>query len=391
MRILLLTTSFPLTPESSSGIFVERLVRRLVRHCQVCVLAPADDASASQVADRPYTLATFRYAPVRWQLLAHHGGGIPAALAARPWLWLLVPAFLVSMTLACLWRARRADVIFANWSVCGVVAGVVGQILDRPVITTLRGEDANRCDTSRIHRYLIGACLRLSGKVVTVSDDIARRIKTLFPAMAHKVVTIPNGVDVVADRCDSQARRECETVRVLMVGSLIPRKSVPTALHALASLPAGYSLTVLGDGPERSGLERLAAGLGLDRRVEFPGHVPPERVADWLADADVFVITSSAEGRPNAVLEAMASGLPVIGSDIPGMRELIEHEVSGELFPVDDSEALAAALRAMADPGYRSRLGANATRAIRERGLSWENTAASYMREFEQLLAGRVS
>lgn len=386
MRILLLTTSFPLWPGSSSGVFVERLAQRLGQHCHLQVLSPAAQESLILADDKAYRLSTFSYAPPKWRILAHAGGGIPAALSAHPWVWLLVPLFIVSMAIACFWQARRADLIFANWSICGVVAGVVGHVWGVPVVTTLRGGDANRVDSSFAHRLLIRLCLRLGARVIAVSDDIAQRMKNLFPTMAGKIVMIPNGVDPVPACIESGVDVESGVVRLLIVGSLVAGKSVQTALEALAHLPAGFSLTVVGDGPERDALSTLAAKLGIGERVRFVGRVPPEQVPQWLTKSDVLVMASRSEGRPNAVLEAMAAGLPVVGTDIPGIRELVTPDANGMLFPLGDSEALVACLLPLQDEILRRRLGEASRRSIAERGLTWENTADRYMRVFEQLV-----
>lgn len=388
MNILLLTTSFPLRRGAASGVFVERLAQRLGEQGHIHVLAPAAQEPALLAEDRMYELSTFFYAPAKWRTLAQGGGGIPAALSAKPWLWLLVPFFIAAMLIACFRHARRADLIFANWSICGVVAGIVGRLWGRPVVTTLRGEDANRVDSSLIQRILIGLCLRLGGRVVAVSDDIAYRMKEMFPAMAEKVVMIPNGVDPVLSHEISSGNADNGIVRLIMVGSLIPRKSVQTALQALARLPEEFMLTIIGDGPERLELTALAETLGTGERVRFVGHVQPEQIPDWLVKADILVMASRSEGRPNAVLEAMAAGLPVVGSDLPGIRELVTPEVNGKIFSVGDSGELAACLLSLQDRRLRLCLGDAARRSIVERGLTWENTAALYRRQFEQLLAG---
>ena len=387
MHILLLTTSFPLTPNASSGVFVERLAQHLGTQCHLHVLAPASCEASQSLKNKMYQLSTFSYAPAKWQLLAHNNGGIPAALSANPWLWLLVPFFISSMILNCFWKARRAELIFANWSICGVVAGIIGLMLRRPVLTTLRGEDANRIESSLVHRFLVGFCLRLGGGLVTVSDDIANRVKILFPTMSAKVVMIPNGVNLLPVRNNYDARTENNKICLLMVGSLIPRKSVQIALHALASLPEEFLLTVVGDGSERESLISLASTLGLEKRVHFVGHIPPEQVSNWLAKADILVMTSRSEGRPNAVLEAMAASLPVVASDIPGHRELITSEINGKLFPVGNSDALVHCLLPLKDPVLRQQFGEASRHSIFERDLSWESTAERYLQQFNQLLA----
>lgn len=385
MRILLLTTSFPLTPTSSSGIFVERLAQTLGELCQLHVLAPGASHPVHLSDNRKYQLSTFKYAPSKWQLLAHGGGGIPAALSSKPWLWLLLPIFMTSMLLSCFNKARRADLIFANWSICGVVAGLVGFIWRKPVVTTLRGSDANYIETSLQHRILVKTCLFLSDRVVTVSKDIANRVSHKYPAQSHKIIMIPNGVELITSNRKDNDDVDRDSVELIMIGSLIPGKSVQTALHALHNLPKEFLLTIVGDGPESASLKSLATMLGLDERVSFAGHVAPDQVPNWLRKADIFVMTSLREGRPNVILEAMAAGLPIVASDIPGVSELITPEINGKLFPVNDSNALADCLLHIRDQNLIQRFGEASRQSIIDRGLTWKNTATLYMKQFDKL------
>ena len=385
MRILLLTTSFPLRAGASSGVFVGRLAEHLGKSCKLSVLAPADQELVDIPIGKSYTVSTFRYAPAKWRVLAQGGGGIPAALSANPVLWLLVPVFVFSMAFFCFKRSRHADLIFANWSICGFVAGFVGLVRGLPVVTTLRGEDANRIESSVVHWVLILSCLRLGQRVIAVSDDIANRVKKMFPTMADKVVMIPNGVDTMPGRGKTDVAKVQNAVFLVMVGSLIPRKSVPTVLHAVANLPDKFSLTIIGDGPEKEVLVRLAEQLKIDHRVNFLGHLPPEQVSTWLTKADVFITASRNEGRPNAVLEAMAAGLPIICSDIPGHRELVSAEVNGKFFPVDNVDVLVERILSFQDQALRQAFGGAAHDEIINRGLTWDNSAHKYMKQFEQL------
>lgn len=387
MKILILTTSFPVSPGSSSGIFVERLARHLARHPdtqnEVVVLAPMSKVPA-QNNEQSCELITFRYAPVKMQFLAHGGGGIPAALAKYPYAVLLVPVFILSMLMHCLWYGRKVDVIFANWSVCGLVAGIAGKIIRKPVVTTIRGEDANRIEFSKIYRLILWLCLRLSKKVVTVSDDMAAGLVRRFAVMKQKIMTIPNGVEIVSSIHRERPKNGSKEIRLIMVGSLIPRKDVATALKALHLLPSEFVLTIIGHGAEFEQLCSLTRELKLQERVVFKGHVKPEEIVNHLLESDLFILTSKSEGRPNALLEAAACGLPAVGSDIPGVREIIVPDVSGVLFPVGDYRTLAQNIRPFADRSLRDQFGQEGQRLIKERGLTWDNTAGLYLEEFRK-------
>jgi hypothetical protein len=127
MRLLVLTTSFPSTAYPHSGIFVRRMLERLPEHIQVIVLTPGLNRPGEfRGQGNRMRVRGFRYAPGAWQTLAHGEGGIPVALRREPWQWALVPVFCLAMLAQTLRFGRRADLIHAHWSVCGLIAGIVG-------------------------------------------------------------------------------------------------------------------------------------------------------------------------------------------------------------------------------------------------------------------------
>lgn len=387
LRILLLSTSFPLAPGEESGVFVERLARALAARHDVRVLTP--DAAVAPAAgdERPYALHRVRYAPRRWQVLAHGPGGIPGAVAAHPAARLLVPAMLAAMTWSCWRRAPHCDLVFANWSVNGLVAGIAGRLRGKPVVTALRGEDANRALTSPAYRWLLGACLRLSRRVVAVSRPIADQLAGLRPGGAP-IAAIANGVDPAFLAID-RAPRDSADLRLVAVGSLVQRKAVDLLLRALAGCPGGVTATIVGAGPEHARLVALASELGVAARVCFAGSVAPAAIPALLGEHDALVLTSRREGRPNAVVEGLAAALPVVASDIPGVRELVSDGENGLLFAPGDAAALTTCLLRLRDATLRRRLGEAARERVIAEGLTWEATARGYERVFADALAER--
>jgi glycosyltransferase involved in cell wall biosynthesis len=137
-------------------------------------------------------------------------------------------------------------------------------------------------------------------------------------------------------------------------------------------------LRIVGDGPERDRLYATADDLRIRDCVEFVGPLPPEDIAGQLQWADIFAFSSAAEGRPNAILEAMAAGLPIIATDIPGVRELIAPD-AGLLFPVGDAAALADGIRHLsAHPAEARALGQAARARIEASNLTWAACAGRY-------------
>jgi glycosyltransferase involved in cell wall biosynthesis len=168
----------------------------------------------------------------------------------------------------------------------------------------------------------------------------------------------------------SPARPEGATSTVLAVGRLDARKGHAFLVEALARLAekgTDARVVIVGEGPERPALERLARDLGVGDRLSLPGAVGQDEITSWFADADIFCLPSLAEGVPIVLMEAMACGLPVVAPRIMGIPELVEDGRSGSLVTAGRADELATALaRQLADPEARRRMGA----AGRERVLA---------------------
>jgi sugar transferase (PEP-CTERM/EpsH1 system associated) len=175
------------------------------------------------------------------------------------------------------------------------------------------------------------------------------------------------------------------------VGRLVAVKDYPTLLRAFARLrslhaqPDGLRLIVVGDGPEREALLQLARELGIERQFWLPGD--RQDIADWLRAFDLFVLPSIGEGISNTILEAMASGLPVVASRVGGNPELVREGENGQLFPVGDADALANALQTYSqDDGLRVQAGIRARQRV-ESDFVIDRMAASYAEVYDGLLA----
>lgn len=394
LRVAVLTTSFPLTPTAASGAFVLRLVQNLPSSVAAMVITPSGVERERLPADANYQMRCFRYAPRAWQQLAHQPGGIPAALKQRRSAYLLLPLLLGAMFWACLRAAREVDLIHANWSVNGIIAGIVGRLARKPVITTLRGQDVNRSASSWTYRLILGGCLRLSHQVVTVSDSIRDMAAQKFPSQKDKLILISNGVDQhfldIGARCQ---RTSSQALRLITIASLIPSKGINQIIQAASLLKdkINFNLTIVGSGPEKEKLRKLTTSLGLGEKVYFTDQVAPDKIPEYLAKADVLVLASYSEGRPNVLLEAMAANVPIVATNIPGVSEMVQHGKTGLLFPPEAVEILADQLRRLAqDHHLRRQLAHNARKFIFEQGLLWTQTGFRYAEIYQQSLLAPI-
>ncbi|GAB4108191.1 MAG: glycosyltransferase [Phycisphaeraceae bacterium] len=182
-------------------------------------------------------------------------------------------------------------------------------------------------------------------------------------------------------------------LRLLTVGRLASVKGIPILLQAVKSLVNDHpdlSLTIVGDGPERPAFERMADELGISTHVRFTGYQNQQQVREHLQQHDIFVLPSFAEGVPVVLMEAMASGLPVVTTRIAGIPELVEDGVHGRLVPPGDPASLTDAIRDLIhDPAKRQQYGqAGRHKVAREYNIQKES--AWLRRVMTSALQGRI-
>ena len=212
-----------------------------------------------------------------------------------------------------------------------------------------------------LDRHLAGRTTRLVGNSQSVADFYRD-----LGAPAEKLAVVRNGIDVpeISANARHDLRRELgipeESHVVGFVGRLARQKRVKDLIWAfelIRVLQREVVFVIVGDGPERSGLERFSDNLGIGPRVRFLGH--RDDAQRLLPALDLFWLASDFEGLSNSIMEAMAAGLPVVASDIPPNRELVVHGQTGYLAPVGDRVAFAQlAKRLLVDPALAGQFGA---------------------------------
>ena len=240
----------------------------------------------------------------------------------------------------------------------------------------------------------------LVGKYITVSQDLRRWLMETVGVPARKVVQIYNGVDQERFRPAEEKPlglappgflRE-ESLVIGTVGRLAAVKDQATLVRGFAGLleqvPEGMAdrlrLVLVGDGPCRGELEGLVDELGIRGQTWFAGD--REDIPDLLRLLDLFVLPSLGEGISNTILEAMATGLPVVATRVGGNPELVDHGDNGLLVPSADPGAMAGALADLvADPDRLQAMGAAGLERVRSR-FNWDRTVEEYLAVYDELL-----
>lgn len=283
----------------------------------------------------------------------------------------------------------RPTVIHArNWSAWPDVALARLLVSPRvPLIFSFHGvSEASPMPLRR--RLAFRALTPITTYIFTVSEATKQFLVGHVGLPARRVDVIPNGIDAAKFR---PARRRAESIPRIIgtVGNLTPVKNQAMLIRACAELTAGgtdLEVRIAGVGPEKTHLLELAGGLNISDRVGLIGHVAD--IPAFLHELDAFVLCSDSEAHPNALLEAMACGLPCVGTRVGGVPEVLDDGRAGLLIEAGDQGALAGALaELLADPARRIALGqAGRDRVCRRYSLDQmtEAYAAVYMRRMRR-------
>jgi glycosyltransferase involved in cell wall biosynthesis len=208
---------------------------------------------------------------------------------------------------------------------------------------------------------------------------------------------VTKGVDAVMfspDGRNHRARLGLTAKRVVItVSRLVPIKNVRLLIQAFAHVrrtSANAHLIVVGEGPQRALLADDVDALGLGDAVTFAGYVAQAETPEWYRSADVFALTSDFDNSPNVVLEAMATGLPIVATDVGGLRDFITPGRNGELVPKGDAAAMAAALTELLSPLPHVRTMASVNRADALGQYSWSASARQLRDVYQRVLSPGV-
>jgi glycosyltransferase involved in cell wall biosynthesis len=361
-RVLVLTGIFPNRQSPTWGIHVFQNVRALAAHADVRVVATMPWVPRG-IARGRYKAYVDVPARDRWD-------GIDVVYPR----FLVVPKvarflhgweYFYSIRAAVAREVRdfRPEVILAYFAYpYGFAAVRFGRMFRLPVVVSCRGSDINHMVAPRLQGRLIISALRACGRVFVMSTEMRERVLS-WGLDAARVEVVSNGVDTARfhplDRAPARAALGIDKdARVLVcVSRLSQEKGIDVLIEAMAKLKDNsVRLCVIGDGVERASLAARIHAAGLDGRVFLAGTRPHEEIPRWLAAADVAVLPSRSEGMPNAVLEALACGRPVVATAVGGTQELIDNPSLGILVPPGDSGALANALRVALNDSWNEKV-----------------------------------
>ena len=389
VQLLTFSTLFPHDGRPNHGIFVENRLKHLLAtgRAKSTVVAPVPwfPSHSPRFGDWAKNAKAGRTEERNGLAIHHPRYLLPPRIGMQ-----VAPAALFAAAALELRRLHAAgvrfDLIDAHYIYPdGVAAVALGRAFRKPVVLTARGSDITHYPEFAGPRRMIQWAMRQAAALISVSSGL-RAAMIALGAPADKVKVLRNGVDLSLFRPVSSALRDEWGVNgpvLLSVGHLIERKGHHHAIEAVSRLP-GWTLAIVGEGPECGRLRVLAQSLGIEDRVLFCGAHPHTALPAFYSAADVLILASSREGWANVLLEAMACGTPVVASNIPGNPEVVAADAAGLVVRENTADCFVEAIRGL----YARRLCREKTRAYAE-AFSWHATSAGQIRLFQKVLAAR--
>lgn len=399
IRVLILSHLYPRKTDPILGNFVHLQVKHLLKEgCQVRVISPVP------------------YAPrILWTNPRRRAYGQTPVFDSIEGVSVHYPRFIrapgswfhgISCYTSSLSIRKRAEAIVKEFQPHILHAydatpdGYVGLLLRRrynlPLACSLLGADVNVYPSYKpLTRKLTQKVISEADQLIAVSQALKKSAEVLAQPK-REIRVIYMGCDTEAFRPDAAARERTRELLgippqeriILFVGRLVEAKGIFELIEAFSQLQSRYPkvhLVLVGDGQDRQRLEDQARQKKLDDVIHFVGARPHSEMPSWLNAADLLVLPSHNEGLPNAIVEAMACGIPVVATKVGGIPEVVEDKKSGLLIEKKIDSLITAIDSLLKDPEKRKQMGAYG-RSIIEQNFSWQQSARALRELYDEIL-----
>ena len=402
MKVCILTSSFPRFAGDSAGIFLYHLANNLIKKgVEIEIICPhengcrfIEDWEGIKINRFPY------FYPFRNQSIAY-GSGMLQNIKQNTLAKIQLPFYIIAEFLYSLWiiKKTKADVIHAHWSLPQGLIGIICKgICNAPCVTTIHGSDV----------YGLGhPLLKAVNAKVIIHSDACTANSNATAGMARKISAkkdikiVPMGVNPDFFKkfsCNKDAlekRIKIDGKIILFVGRLIDLKGIDYLIEAAPKVIERFPkarILLVGSGPRKDCLVKLTRDLNLENNVVFIEQVPQDELLKYYYLADIFVLPSivneegETEGLGVVLLEAMACGVPVVGSGVGGIPDIIKDYETGLIAGQKDPDSLAEKIiKLLSNDRLREKLIKNGQKLIEEK-YSWEIIADKFLNIYRNVV-----
>jgi len=276
-------------------------------------------------------------------------------------------------------RKIKPDIVHAQSMLPGLCALIAKKVLSKPYLLS---ELAMVYFPSLLQNQILRLALRNADAVIALTEDMKNEIRKIC---RRDIYVLPNGIDLerfeglLKDEMRAKLQVKTDERLVIFVGRFRPEKGVEyliKAMEIISQKDRSIRLVLVGEGPEEKNLKSLTEQLKLKGCVEFVGQIPNERVPEYMVASDVFVLPSLSEGFPIVILEAMASGLPIVATKVTGLPEIVKDGENGLLVePRNPQQIAEKVLLLFEDNELREKISRNNKKEAKK--YSWETIVQS--------------
>jgi L-malate glycosyltransferase len=401
-NVLVLTSSFPRREDSYEGNFIFELVRKLSSlKFKIWVLAPHFPRGKIREIWQQIVICRFLYFfPTRFERLAY-GSGLLFNVSRDFFSFIgMVPFFLSELIWTlCIVNRKKINLIHTHWLIPqGLVGAIVRRLTGLPHIATVHGSDVNLIKHFRIFYSIVSFITRHSNVITVNSNYMKLQLEAIVPGSSKKIRVIPMGIDFKKFKNSSKKNFKIDYSTnhlILTVGRLIDWKGTIYLIESMNEVLHEFpdaKLAIVGTGPEEVPLRRRSIELGLEKTIIFVGNVSGKDLVAYYHSADIFVLPSiNALGRTEALgvvlLEAMAAGCPVIGSNVGGIPDIIKDGWNGYLVPEKDPHALSEMIiKIFSYESIKIQFKENGLSRVQER-FSWNTISLQFLDIYHEILS----
>lgn len=384
MKIISIVTSFPRNDQDILIPWIIRLIEEFrAENIETEIFTSTYCGLGNEIRDG-IKVTRFRYFFKKWERLSHDMS-VPEKLKSNKQYFLVLPFFMFFGTVAAFNYARKNhfDVIHVHFPFPLAIFGIAMKMLSKkPIIVTCHGSEVNMAKKNRFFKTVFKFIMKYADSITVNSLFMKKELVKIIGNREIKVIPMGSGIGDVENK-EFEKEKNKDRKKILFVGRLIEWKGIKYLIEAFKKLDQEkYELHIVGDGPERKALERDS--VQFPKTIFFHGYLKGEKLDNMYKHADCFVLPSIVddsgftEGLGTVLLEAISFGIPVIGSDVGGIPDIIINFKTGMLVPEKNSQAIAEAVEFLEkNENLRIEILKNAKEHVQE-NFSWKLITSNF-------------
>ena len=375
MKIIAVTTAFPRNDSDVLIPWIIKLISLLKnKNVETDIFTSSYCGRKSEISNN-INVFRFRYFFKKWEKLSHDMS-VPEKLKSNRLYFFVLPFFMIFGMISAHFYAKKNDfdVIHVHFPFPLALFGIaMKKHSKKPLVMTCHGSEVNMAKKNFVFRMIFKRMLRHADFITVNSTFMKNEVEKIIPDKNIEIIPMGAGIGDISEKGTIKKEQSAKTT-ILFVGRLIEVKGVKHLIDAVKMLdPDKFELHIAGDGPEREKLEKSASP-----NVIFHGYQTGKNLEELYRKADIFVLPSIVdsagytEGLGTVLLEAANFSVPLIGTNVGGIPDIIINGKTGLLVPQKDPEAISEAVKKLSEnPELRDTLVENARKHI-EKSFSWE-------------------